>query len=192
MPNWCSTSYVVTGDEKEVRDLYETMKSLEDGEKSLVENGFGKTWLGNLVTILGGDWNKIYCRGEFSNLQIDSDYGAVRFDTMSGWAELRETRHFIQSKYPSLEFYYRSEEPGMCIYITNDEDGEYFPERILIEDYDGESEYCETWHEAFQCIAEKTGCEIHTRAEMNRVLETYNKEHECCEIYVYKFDVVES
>ena len=41
MPNWCFTSNVVTGDEKEVCDLYEKMRSLEEREKSLVENGFG-------------------------------------------------------------------------------------------------------------------------------------------------------
>ena len=55
MPNWCWTSYVAVGDKKDIRDLYKKMKSLEDSEKSLIENGFGNTWLGNLVTILGGD-----------------------------------------------------------------------------------------------------------------------------------------
>ena len=64
MPNWCWTSYIAVGDKQEIRDLYKKMKSLEEGEKSLVENGFGKTWLGNLVTILDGDWNNISCRGE--------------------------------------------------------------------------------------------------------------------------------
>lgn len=189
MSNWCCTSYVVTGDRKEVRDLYEKMKSLEDGEKSLVENDFGKTWLGNLVTVLGGDWDKVHCRGEFFNLQIDSDDGAVRFETLSAWAESRDTRNFIQSKYPSLEFYYRSEEPNMCIYTTNDEGGEYFPERILVKDLAGQSKYCKTWCEAFQCIAEKTGSEIHNRKEMNRVLETYNEVHEASRINVHRFKI---
>ena len=68
MPNWCWTSYVAVGDKKDIRDLYKKMKSLEDSEKSLIENGFGNTWLGNLVTILGGDYHKISCRGEFGNL----------------------------------------------------------------------------------------------------------------------------
>lgn len=189
MPNWCCTSYVVTGDRKEVRDLYEKMKSLEDGEKSLVENDFGKTWLGNLVTVLGGDWSQTYCRGEFFNLQIDADDGAVRFETSSAWAEPRDIRYFIQSKYPSLEFYYRSEEPGMRIYTTNDEDGKHFPGRILVEDYTGGPTYCQTWREAFQCIAKKTGNEIHNRKEMNRVLETYNEAHEASEIYVHRFKI---
>ena len=62
MPNWCFTSFVVRVEDKEVCDLYEKMRSLEQREESLVENGFGKTWVGNLVTLLGGDWNTIYCR----------------------------------------------------------------------------------------------------------------------------------
>ena len=59
MPNWCHTSYVITGNTDDVRDLYEKMRSLEEGEQSLVENGLGKTWLGNLVVLLGEDWKNI-------------------------------------------------------------------------------------------------------------------------------------
>ena len=29
MPNWCSTAYVIDGDAKEVKQLYELMKGLE-------------------------------------------------------------------------------------------------------------------------------------------------------------------
>ena len=71
MPNWCWISYIAVGDKQEIHDLYNKMKSLEDAEKSLVENDFGKTWLGNLVTILGGDWKAIRCKGCFSELHID-------------------------------------------------------------------------------------------------------------------------
>lgn len=115
MPNWCSTSYVVTGDKKEVRDLYEKMKSLEEREKPLVENDFGVTWLGNLVTLLGRSWKEVYCRGEWSGLIVDIEDNELRFYTMTAWSELQQLRHFLQEKYPSLTFYFRSEEPGMCI-----------------------------------------------------------------------------
>ena len=30
MPNWCSTAYVIDGDAKEVKQLYELMKGLEE------------------------------------------------------------------------------------------------------------------------------------------------------------------
>lgn len=120
MPNWCWTSYVAVGDKKDIRDLYKKMKSLENSEKSLIENGFGNTWLGNLVTILGGDYHKISCRGEFGNLSINHNYTVVRFDTMTAWGEFDDLRKFIQFKYPSVFIYYRSEEPGMGYYGTND------------------------------------------------------------------------
>lgn len=189
MPNWCWTSYIAVGDKQEIHDLYKKMKSLEEGEKSLVENGFGKTWLGNLVTILDGDWNNISCRGEFFELQIDSDENSLRFEAMTAWGELSDLRRFICSKYPSLSIYYRAEEPGNCYYATNDADGEYFPERIKIDEWDNDPEYCVTWDEVFQVIAEKTGTAVHNMDDMHRVLETYNSGHEDGSIHVYEFTV---
>ena len=44
MPNWCSTAYVIDGDAKEVKQLYELMKGLEERKTPSVENGFGTTW----------------------------------------------------------------------------------------------------------------------------------------------------
>ena len=41
MPTWCSTAYVIDGHAKEVKQLYELMKGLEEREKPSVENDFG-------------------------------------------------------------------------------------------------------------------------------------------------------
>jgi hypothetical protein len=188
MPNWCWISYIAVGDKQEIHDLYNKMKSLEDAEKSLVENDFGKTWLGNLVTILGGDWNAIRCKGCFSELHID-DEGALRFEAMSAWAELSDLRQFIQSKYPSLHLYYNAEESGNCYYVTNDAEGKYFPERIKVDEQNNDPAYCKTWEEAFQVISERTGAEIHNREEMNRALEAYNEAHEDAEINIHEFTI---
>lgn len=189
MPNWCSTSYVATGDRKEVRDLYEKMKSLEEGEKSLVENDFGKTWLGNLVVILGGDWKAIRCKGSFYEPQFDDDEGILRFEVMSAWSEPSDLQQFIQSEYPSIGFYYYAEESGNCYYATNDADGEYFPEHIKVDERNNDPEYCKTWEEAFQVVSERTGAEIHNREEMDRALEAYNEEHEDVEINIHEFTI---
>lgn len=75
MPNWCFTSVVVDGNKKDVRSLYSIMSKLESRKKPLVDNGFGNTWLGCLVTKLGGDWEKIYCRGSWSNLYYKGETG---------------------------------------------------------------------------------------------------------------------
>ena len=190
MPNWCFTSYVVTGDEKEVCDLYEKMRSLEEREESLVENGFGKTWLGNLVTLLGGDWNTIYCRGDWSDLTKDDDNGALRFDTETAWCDADETIAFLQEKYPNLEFYFIAEEPGMGYYATNDTAGEYFPYRYSVLPYDSgeEYQYEEGEEQAFfDEITNLTGCKVNSFEEVEKAVHEYNEQHEDEEIYVKIF-----
>ena len=190
MPNWCFTSYVVTGDEKEVCDLYEKMRSLEEREESLVENGFGKTWLGNLVTLLGGDWNTIYCRGDWSDLTKDDDNGALRFDTETAWCDADETIAFLQEKYPNLEFYFIAEEPGMGYYATNDTAGEYFPQRYTVLPYDSgeEYQYEEGEEQAFfDEITNLTGCKVNSFEEVEKAVHEYNEQHEDEEIYVKIF-----
>ena len=190
MPNWCFTSYVVTGDEKEVCDLYEKMRSLEERDESLVENGFGKTWLGNLVTLLGGDWNTIYCRGDWSDLTKDDDNGALRFDTETAWCDADETIAFLQEKYPNLEFYFIAEEPGMGYYATNDTAGEYFPQRYTILPYDSgeEYQYEEGEEQAFfDEITNLTGCKANSFEEVETAVHEYNEQHEDEEIYVKIF-----
>lgn len=191
MPNWCSTSYVVTGDKNEVRDLYEKMRSLEEREKPLVKNGFGVTWLGNLVTLLGRSREEVYCRGEWSELTVDIDNDELRFCTMTAWAELRQLRHFLQEKYPSLTFYFRSEEPGMCIFQTNDKEGIYFPERYKVEHWDEEDEYCTDLEEVFDMVSDITGTTVQNLEEMNKAIDQYNEVHEHEPIYVYVFETVE-
>lgn len=191
MPNWCNTSYVVTGDKNEVRDLYEKMRSLEEREKPLVKNGFGVTWLGNLVTLLGRSWEEVSCRGEWSGLTVDIDNNELRFHTMTAWAELWQLRHFLQEKYPSLTFYFRTEEPGMCIFQTNDKEGTYFPERYKVEHWDEEGEYCMDVEAVFDMVSDITGTTVQNLEEMNKAIDTYNEVHEYEPIYIYVFETVE-
>ncbi len=55
MPNWVFVDYQIVGDEGELDSLYRVLKDIEEGKGAFVENGFGKTWLGNLVASLGGE-----------------------------------------------------------------------------------------------------------------------------------------
>lgn len=137
MPNWAYTSYVVKGSTDEVAALHKIIQDLEAREESFLPNGFGKLWLGNLVSILGGDWEKIYCRGQILNYSLES--GILKLIVESAWGEMDETRHFLQSTFPTLEIYFQTEEPGMCIFQTNDATGAYFPERWLL-DWNDEKE----------------------------------------------------
>ena len=142
MPNWAYTTYKIKGSEKEVAALHKTIQDLEQREESLLPNGFGKLWLGNLVHALGGDWNDIYCRGHILDYSLEN--GILKINTETAWGEMSDVRHFIQIKYPSLQIFFQTEECGMCIFQTNDATGEYFPERWLL-DYNDEKENIFIW-----------------------------------------------
>lgn len=131
MANWAFTQYKIRGREDEVTALHQTIKNLEQRDESLLPNGFGKLWLGNLVHTLGGDWEKIYCRGEILDYSLDN--GILTMNTETAWGEMSDTRHFVMSKFPTLEVFFQTEEPGMCIFQTNDAKGEYFPEKWLLD-----------------------------------------------------------
>lgn len=70
MPNWCSTAYAIDGDAKEVKQLYELMKSLEERDNPSVTNGFGTTWLGCLVDALNMVNSNKYAIFAFCNRRV--------------------------------------------------------------------------------------------------------------------------
>lgn len=154
MPNWCYTAYAIEGDAEEVKSLYETMKGLENREEPLVQNGFGTTWLGCLVDALGGDWHGVRCRGNWENLEMQGE--TLYLTTMTAWCPCNETFDLVCEKYPSLRYYYRTEEPGMAIYETNDSEGVYFSEKYHVElhtpDDDFYSEYFTELSDIFEWL----------------------------------------
>ncbi len=152
MPNWCSTSYVISGPKNDVRSLYDRMKRLQNRKESLLPNGFGKTWLGNLVSRLDTDWHTAYCRGDWSNLRMKG--GDLHFDTQTAWSRCDEVEDVIRDKYPDLEIIFLSEELGNDIFETNDATGEIFPERVIIDTEDEGTEYY-TYAEALQVLCDK-------------------------------------
>lgn len=159
MPNWCSTDYYVLGSRKEIMDLSKRMERLENRKKSLINNGFGNTWLGNLVNNLGGDWENVYCRGEWMGREWNKEKNTLTFTTETAWQEMKEWRKFIESCYKTIKILYVTEEPGMGIYKTNDLDEIFFKARFVL-DYGEDVEYFETLDQAIVFIEELTGITI--------------------------------
>ena len=73
MPNWCDCTDKCVGEPKEVKSLYRVLKYIEMRKPSVVKTGFGKWWIGNLVTKLGGDWEKYRCRGEITGYNMEDN-----------------------------------------------------------------------------------------------------------------------
>lgn len=152
MPNWCTTSYVISGPKNDVRSLYDRMKRLQNRKESLLPNGFSNTWLGNLVSRLGADWHTVYCRGEWSDLRMKG--GNLHFNTWTAWSRCEDVETVIRDKYPDLEITFLSEELGNGIFETNDATGEIFPERVIIDTEDEGTEYY-TYDNALHALCDK-------------------------------------
>ena len=173
MPNWCSTTYIVTGKTKDLNTLYKAIKACEESKTPRVENGFGKLWLGCIIDCLGGDWEKYRCRGEIIDFsQKDSE---LIIEQWTAWCEQEGFREFIEEKFPTAKVYFRDEEPGLENYTTNS--FEDFSERYFL-DASEESMYFETIEEASRhvekLVGHKVEADIHS---IQQALSDYEDEH---------------
>mgnify|MGYP003435263079 CR=1 FL=1 len=188
MPNWCDTTYKCVGDPKEVRALHKILKYIDRRKTTIVRNGFGKWWLGNLVTKLGGKWEDYCCRGEITGYSFDGD--VLEITQYTAWCEQEGVRRIIQEKFPSIKVYYREEEPGCGVYYTNDTTGDYF-----LDSYD-EQQYFETIEEAAECVSGIVGCTVEATVNaIQEALEKYveQKENEGEEVFysLHEFKVID-
>lgn len=170
MPNWAYTSYRIVGKKEEVQDLYSKIQQLQNMEEPLETYGFGNLWLGCLLTILGGDWEKVYCRGKIIDFSLDD--GVLSINTETAWSEMQEVRQFIQQNYPSLEIFYYEEEPGWGIYQTNDHDKRFFSFRYILDDLEGDGpEYYDDTDSLLKAASEIFGKELKTMAGLEEIVE---------------------
>ena len=182
MCNWCYSSYVIDGKRKEVQSLFSKMNNLENRKKPLVDNTFGKTWLGCLVNKLGGNWQKIYCRGSWSDL--DWNGAILRFNTETAWGPMTEVFKFIKSIYPSLEIYWQAEEDGNGVYCSNDVEGRYFKDRYRIE-HDCCYEYFSTLDGLAEYVSGIIGKEVKTMDDINAAIESWNNSTDDYDAMIY-------
>lgn len=84
------------GDPKGVRALHKVLKYIDRRKTTIVRNGFGKWWLGNLVTKLGGKWEDYRCRGEIVDYSLEGDILIIT--QMTAWCEQEGVRRIIQEK----------------------------------------------------------------------------------------------
>ncbi len=192
MPNWCSTAYAIEGDAKEVKQLYELMKGLQERKEPSVKNGFGTSWLGCLVDALGGNWKEVYCRGQWFCLEMEE--GILRFETTTAWSPCNATFELVREKFPSLRYYYQAEERGMAIYETNDSEGRYFPERIFVYAHTPEevcdSAYLTELEDAFEWVEEIAEQSIKSHEDVVRLVKQWQKKNGNAYCYINEFKIV--
>lgn len=176
MPNWSDTSYKCVGDLKEVRSLHKVLKYMEKRKTSILPNDFGKMWLGNLVHKLGGDWEKLRCRGEIIDFSLDGN--VLTINQQTAWCEQEGVREIIEKTYPSVKVYYMEQESGCDVFSTNDAFGEYFPERYFLDSHE-DWKYFETLDDAAKFVSRIIGSEVEPSVDaISDALDCYVEEHE--------------
>ena len=175
MANICLTYYVIEGEKEEVKDLYKKLNRLLEMEKSLLENGFGKGWLGNIVGLFGGDTKKTPCRGDFSNLDIDANGTLLYLNTETSWVDMPEVFDLVMSKYKTLSYYFRAEECGVAYHATNDVEGKYFSERYVVETSLSCMRIFENVEEICNCFEELTSVTVSNIEELGVEADKFNE-----------------
>ena len=142
MPNWCYNQEIIIGPKNEIKDLYTKLNVW--ASENYVKNGFGASWLGNIV--YGAGFKRqdedmetgLACRGSIVDdfdLEIDenNNTGIIRFASQTAWGAMPEMWFKIVEKFaPHCKYFFCSEEPGMMEYYTNDTENEYFTDEYRI------------------------------------------------------------
>ena len=154
--------------------LHDALKYIDKRKTTIVPNGFGKWWLGNLVTRLGGNWEDYPCRGDITSYSLENETTLMIWQN-TAWGEQEGVRRIIEEKLPSVKVYYQVEEPGCELYVTNS--FTHFPERYLLDSYN-EPLYFETIDEAAKCVSDIVGHPIEPSVEaIDQALDDYLQVH---------------
>lgn len=124
MPNWCLTNINITHpDIGKVKELYDKLQ--EWTAKNAAENGFGHSWLGNIVLASGigtvdtGNPTDFRCRGCVICLDISED--VITVSTETAWCPMLRMWQALVDRYlPDAEIIFTAEEPGFEVYVSND------------------------------------------------------------------------
>jgi hypothetical protein len=127
MPNWCATTVIFTGHEKDLRQFYDdfiiAQQTIKDGSDGCI---------GRLLALKGIDYREIDCRGFYTYIGLEDDH--VILDSDDAWEPCTEAYNIFAEMY-NLSYVLKAEEPGNMVYINTDVEGRFFPERYMFEAY---------------------------------------------------------
>lgn len=183
MANTAITFYSVVqkkGGVNQLKELFGFMHKLQCMKSpGLVKNAWGKTWLGNLVCYLGGDYDAIYCRGKWGGLKLEDD--VLYFYTESAWEECAETRHFLESQYPQIKLYYYTEEECSDMFESNDIQHKFYKVRYKVETEDKIKEFTNS-QDLYNWSSTFFGRNINSISEIEKCAETWMKKNKQQEV----------
>lgn len=179
MANWAFVSYTIEGPK-------ETLKKIEQAIlKPKVEGDSSEGWEGNVLAALCISWvsrnedqeNGKYMRGFIKEEPwMSKDGSALNFCAEEAWT-LTDFGGVLSEAFPDIKVYWVIEEPDMELYGTNDAEGKYFPDRVIVDTcIEGvyEMEYFKDAKSAYKWLDEFTEGKIKTLEDVDK----FNTEHE--------------
>lgn len=193
MANLCNTTYKVTGTEKAVKDLWNTLQSMNVNTKNI--------WLDELAVHYGIDYEGrgIKVRGHiyFGEFEEDDDYKLLTFETETAWTACNDLFDAInEALNAELSISYREIECGCGIYSVHDE-GCFFPEECCISSAGEPFEECceealDTIEDAINLWCNLTGIELSDKRQEEKVdfinEYEYNDEDTYFNIHPFEFE----
>ena len=161
MANLASVKYII-------EDSLDNLKMIKNATElsgleidTLIELGYSESEL-----------ESKYLRGEIIYSYIEDD--VLNIEAEECW-NLTDFSELLQEKFPYSNIYYYIEEPGWGIYETNDSDGKYFPEKYVVEYYDGgdleDTYYPESDEDLFELTSELTDGKVTDFASLDKFNE---------------------
>jgi hypothetical protein len=168
------------------------MLRLQNRKKPLIENGFyhPERWLGNLVSRLGGDYNEVYCRGTWDDLDLNRE--RLYFFTESAWNAPFDLLRLIQKDYPGLEIFFSAVGDDWDSYLTNDAERRFFTNRFEL-DMPPDNDYYDSIEEVAELVGNYIGHHIEpTKEAVYQAIEEWEDENEDLDDYINlkEFEIV--
>ena len=131
MVNWCETTYKCVGSIAEIQELEAMLQRMRKGEGPLLRNGWGNMWLGNLLLLMGLDWEDYRCGGEIGDFERNNECLSLYQCTAN--QEQEDVRKAIEARFPSVKVYFSDVEATAGRFVTNDRQHRYIKARYVVD-----------------------------------------------------------
>ena len=124
----------------------------------------------------------------YSSYSVSKQYNTfigltfLKFTTETVWFPCDETLELVCEKFPTLCYFYQSEESGLAEYWTNDQEGKYFPDKYIADlctpDDKWYKEYFVNQTEVFKWFEVISGQSVESITEILAIAEQRKDENE--------------
>ena len=174
MPNWCentNTYWTTAAHKDELERFFRFLQTQNDSKRKDGE----LTWLADLLDASGLSSDSYNCRGYLTYLSpsLVEKEGRVFFelDTDTAWSPMEEAMEALLKDYPHVQLSYIAEELGTGLFVTNDQEGDFFQDVWRIECIlDGEEDTCKAVYEKYPLLLDD-GASYLTEEEGLRFLQ---------------------